>query len=42
MVDDAPSLIPTVAALLENRKVISIRVDQPTLEDAYIKMVNGR
>ncbi|MHC1709916.1 MAG: ABC transporter ATP-binding protein [Methanomassiliicoccales archaeon] len=42
VVDDAPALIPTVAALLENRKVISIRVDQPTLEDAYIKMVNGR
>ncbi|HSA35631.1 MAG TPA: ABC transporter ATP-binding protein [Methanomassiliicoccales archaeon] len=42
VVDDAPSLIPTVAALLENRKVISIRVDQPTLEDAYIKMVNGK
>jgi len=42
VVDDAPSLIPTIAALLENRKVISIRVDQPTLEDAYIKMVNGR
>ncbi|HNX48296.1 MAG TPA: ABC transporter ATP-binding protein [Methanomassiliicoccales archaeon] len=42
VVDDAPSLIPTVAALLENRKVISIRVDQPTLEDAYIKMVSGK
>ena len=42
VVDDAPELIPTVAALLENRKVISIRVDQPTLEDAYIKMVNGK
>ena len=42
VVDDAPTLIPTVAALLENRKVISIRVDQPTLEDAYIKMVNAR
>ena len=42
VVDDAPALIPTVAALLENRKVISIRVDQPTLEDAYIKMVNGK
>jgi ABC-2 type transport system ATP-binding protein len=42
VVDDAPALIPTVAALLENRKVISIRVDQPTLEDAYIKMVNAR
>jgi ABC-2 type transport system ATP-binding protein len=42
VVEDAPSLIPTVAALLESRKVISLRVDQPTLEDAYIKMVNGR
>lgn len=42
VVEDAPSLIPTVAALLESRKVISIRVDQPTLEDAYIKTVNGR
>ena len=42
VVDDAPTLIPTVAALLENRKVISIRVDQPTLEDAYIKMVNTK
>ncbi len=40
VVDDAPSLIPTVAAMLERCKVISIRVDQPTLEDAYIKMVN--
>jgi len=42
VVDDAPALIPTVAAMLENRKVISIRVDQPTLEDAYIKMVNAK
>ena len=42
VVDDAPALIPTVAAILENRKVISIRVDQPTLEDAYIKMVNAK
>jgi ABC-2 type transport system ATP-binding protein len=42
VVVNAPALIPTVAALLESRRVISIRVDQPTLEDAYIKLVNGR
>ena len=42
VVEEAGSLIPQVAALLEGRKVISIRVDQPTLEDAYIKMVNGK
>ncbi|MCG7844801.1 MAG: ABC transporter ATP-binding protein [Methanomassiliicoccales archaeon] len=42
VVEDATSLIPKVASLLEGRKVISLRVDQPTLEDAYIKMVNGR
>ncbi|HUT27465.1 MAG TPA: ABC transporter ATP-binding protein [Methanomassiliicoccales archaeon] len=42
VVEEAGSLIPKVAALLEGRKVISIRVDQPTLEDAYIKMVNGK
>jgi ABC-2 type transport system ATP-binding protein len=42
VVEDATSLIPKVASLLEGRKVISIRVDQPTLEDAYIKMVNGK
>jgi hypothetical protein len=41
-VEDATFLIPKVASLLEARKVISIRVDQPTLEDAYIKMVNGK
>jgi len=42
VVANAPGLIPTVAAMLESRRVISIRVDQPTLEDAYIKLVNGR
>jgi ABC-2 type transport system ATP-binding protein len=42
VVANAPALIPTVAAMLESRRVISIRVDQPTLEDAYIKLVNGR
>ena len=42
VVDEATSLIPTVAAMLDRRKVISIRVDQPTLEDAYIKLVNGK
>lgn len=42
VVEDATSLIPKVAFLLEDRKVISLRVDQPTLEDAYIKMVNGK
>jgi len=42
VVDDAPSLISKVASMLEERKVISIRIDQPTLEDAYIKLVNGK
>jgi ABC-2 type transport system ATP-binding protein len=42
VVEDATSVIPKVASLLEGRKVISIRVDQPTLEDAYIKMVNAK
>lgn len=42
VVEDASSLIPTVASILEGRKIISIRVDQPTLEDAYLKMVSGK
>jgi ABC-2 type transport system ATP-binding protein len=42
VVEDGTSLIPSVASILEGRKIISIRVDRPTLEDAYIKLVNAR
>lgn len=40
VVEEAPSLIPTVASIMEGKKIIGIRVDQPTLEDAYLKMVS--
>jgi len=42
VVEEASSLIPTVASILEGKRIISIKVDQPTLEDAYLKMVSGR
>ena len=42
VVTDAATLIPTVASLLEGQRIISIKVDQPTLEDAYLKMVSDR
>ncbi len=42
IVEEGTSLIPKVASILEDKKIISIRVDQPTLEDAYLKMVNGK
>ncbi|MBN1110125.1 MAG: ABC transporter ATP-binding protein [Methanomassiliicoccales archaeon] len=42
VVEDGTSLIPKVASILEGHKIISIRVDRPTLEDAYIKLVNAR
>jgi ABC-2 type transport system ATP-binding protein len=42
VVTDAATLIPTVASLLEGQRIISIKVDQPTLEDAYLKMVSDK
>ena len=38
-VGDAPALLPSVTSLLSGRKIIGMRIKEPTLEDAYLWLV---